>query len=53
MSADLLKMKIIYMKKLKNSFNKKDENGYYYNEINENIKLNLTGEQPSTTKKWV
>ncbi|MCG4571457.1 GTP pyrophosphokinase family protein [Clostridium cochlearium] len=32
--------------KIKNNFNKKDENGYYYNEINENIKLDLTGEQP-------
>lgn len=32
--------------KIKKMFNEKDENGYSYNKINENIKLNLSGDQP-------
>ncbi|AVP54947.1 GTP pyrophosphokinase [Clostridium tetani] len=32
--------------KIKKNFHEKDESGYYYNKINKNIKLDLTGEQP-------
>lgn len=32
--------------KIKRNFTQKDEYGYYHNKINENIKLDLAGEQP-------
>lgn len=37
-------------KLLKNYFNKQDEDGYYYNSANKNIKLELVGEQPQIQK---
>lgn len=37
-------------KLLKNHFNKQDEDGYYYNSANKNIKLELVGEQPQIQK---
>ncbi|PRR78543.1 GTP pyrophosphokinase YwaC [Clostridium liquoris] len=37
-------------KMLKKHFNKKDSNGYYYNQEKENIKLKLSGKQPQEQK---
>ena len=35
---------------LKKHFNKRNSDGYYYNELNENIRLELTGKQPQEQK---
>lgn len=35
---------------LKKLFNKRNADGYYYNELNENIRLELTGKQPQEQK---
>ncbi|MBI6871756.1 GTP pyrophosphokinase [Clostridium aciditolerans] len=41
---------MVIFKILKKLFNKRNADGYYYNELNENIRLELTGKQPQEQK---
>lgn len=41
---------MVIFKILKRLFNKRNADGYYYNELNENIRLELSGKQPQEQK---